>query len=128
MMLKGTALQLHYTENSKQIFLEMKLYGLVPNFYIHMCERFVYSHDRSANAIQQNRQTDRGNIHINCSQIHECRNWKRGRAVSFMGIFVSNFRYSARREILHGRLWTQIVLYGVVCILVVGRESKGTYT
>jgi hypothetical protein len=29
------------------------------------------------------------------SQIHECINWERGRAVSFLGIFVSNFRYSA---------------------------------
>ncbi len=26
--------------------------------------------------------------------IHECRNWKRGRAVSFLGIFVSNFWYT----------------------------------
>ncbi len=30
---------------------------------------------------------------INRSQIHECRNWERGRAVSFLGIFVSNFQY-----------------------------------
>ncbi len=29
----------------------------------------------------------------NRSQNHECRNWNRGRAVSFMEIFVSNFRY-----------------------------------
>jgi hypothetical protein len=28
------------------------------------------------------------------SQIHEFRNWERGRAVSFLGIFVSNFRFS----------------------------------
>jgi hypothetical protein len=26
--------------------------------------------------------------------MQECRNWERGRAVSFLGIFVSNFRYS----------------------------------
>ena len=32
--------------------------------------------------------------HMNRSQIHECGNWERGRAVSFLGIFVSNFRYS----------------------------------
>ncbi len=31
----------------------------------------------------------------NRSQIHECINWERGRAVSFLGIFVSNFRDSA---------------------------------
>jgi hypothetical protein len=33
--------------------------------------------------------------YVNRPQIHECRNWERGRAVSFMGIFVSNFWYSA---------------------------------
>ncbi len=32
--------------------------------------------------------------YINRSQKHECRNWERGRTVSFPGIFVSNFRYS----------------------------------
>ncbi len=31
---------------------------------------------------------------MNRSQIHECRNWKQGRAVSFLGMYVSNFRYS----------------------------------
>jgi hypothetical protein len=29
------------------------------------------------------------------SHIHECSNWERARADSFLGIFVSNFRYSA---------------------------------
>jgi hypothetical protein len=40
-----------------------------------ICERFKYSHD--------------------WSQIHEFRNWERARAVSFLEIFVSNFRNSA---------------------------------
>ncbi len=31
---------------------------------------------------------------INRSQIHECRNWERGGAVSFLGIYVSIFHYS----------------------------------
>ncbi len=39
--------------------------------------------------------------YINCSEIHECRNWERGRAVSFLGIFVSNFRYSVFAVYLH---------------------------
>ncbi len=44
--------------------------------------------------LQQNRQIDRGNI--NRAQKHECtrRNWDWGRAVSFLGIFVSNFLYT----------------------------------
>ncbi len=121
-LLYNYALQMHCTENSKQIFPEMKLRGLFPNFYIlllllfrwsrminraphnnlyvfykriilytcplstlrrkfeaniprnetgrplsqflHSCvwERSIYSHDRSANEKQQNRQTDRQNI------------------------------------------------------------------
>jgi hypothetical protein len=32
----NAALQMHCTENLKQIFPEMKLRGLVPNFYIHV--------------------------------------------------------------------------------------------
>jgi hypothetical protein len=40
-------LQRHYTENSKQIFPEMKLLK-----FLHLCfgERFISSHDRSAYA------------------------------------------------------------------------------
>jgi hypothetical protein len=104
-----------------------------------ICERFIYSHDRSANAIQQNRQTmvickslthrkkkvrefpvpsrdvttklslggnndvitelfllrrslvsdipagDGKLVNLFLQWIHECRNWERGRAVSFLG-------------------------------------------
>ncbi len=52
------------------------------------CERFIHSQDLIAFAA-------RSWTYINWSQTQECRNWKRGRAVSFIGIFVSNFRYSA---------------------------------
>ncbi len=34
------------------------------------------------------------NLYLTRSQKHECGNWERGRAVSFLGILVSNFRYS----------------------------------
>ena len=62
--------------------------GIIPNFYIHLPVSDLYiPQDRSANAIQQNRQTDRGKIYR--LQIHECRNWERGRAVSFLGILFS---------------------------------------
>jgi hypothetical protein len=71
---------------------EMKLCGLVPNFYIHVsaCERFTYS--QIVPQTQYSRIGGRSWEYINCSQIHEYRNWERGRAVSFPGIFVSNFR------------------------------------
>ncbi len=58
-------------------------------------ERFVYYHVWAANALQQNKQTDCVNIYKSFTDIHECRNLKRGRACSFLGIFVSNFRCSA---------------------------------
>ncbi len=43
--------------------------------------------------LQPNRQTNPWE-YINHSQIHECRNWEGGRAVSFLGIHKSDFRYS----------------------------------
>ncbi len=37
---------------------------------------------------------DRSWEYINCSQIHECRNWEWGRAVSFLAVHKSDFLYS----------------------------------
>jgi hypothetical protein len=36
--------------------------------------------------------------YINHSQTHECRKWERGCAVSFLGIHISDFRYSVLCE------------------------------
>jgi hypothetical protein len=58
------------------LFPKQNYNGLSPNSCI--CEGFLhilYSHDRS-------------------SQIRKWKNWEWGRAVSLMGIYVSNFRYS----------------------------------
>ncbi len=74
------------------VFPEMKLLGLVifktelscfVSQFPHscICERFKYTKDRSAE--------DRS-----WEYIHECRNWERGHEVSFLGIYVSNFRYN----------------------------------
>ncbi len=43
-------LQMHYKKNSKQIFPEMKQRSSFPISTVHsgICERFIYSHDRSA--------------------------------------------------------------------------------
>ncbi len=57
------------------------------------CEQFIYFQDRFTYILQQNRQIYRGNIHINRSQTPECGNWNCGRAIPFLAIFVSNFRY-----------------------------------
>ncbi len=37
---------------------------------------------------------DRSWEYINRSQLHECKNLEQGRTVSFLGVFVSNFRDS----------------------------------
>ncbi len=58
-----------------------------------VCERFIYSQDRSTWFLQQNRQTHHGNICIIRSQTHECGNWDWGPDIPFLGIFVSNFRH-----------------------------------
>jgi hypothetical protein len=44
-----TAMQRQYTENSKQIFTEMKQRGLVPNSYtfVYLRAIFIYINDRS---------------------------------------------------------------------------------
>jgi hypothetical protein len=59
-----------------------------------ICEGFTYSHDPIGPplGLQPNRQIDRGNISLTEIWIQE--NWAWGRAVSFLGILVSNFRYT----------------------------------
>jgi hypothetical protein len=73
---------------------EKKLCSLNPNLHIRVSVSDFYIPTVGPPIfLQQNRQTDRWNICINRLPKHECRNWKK--AVSFLGIFVSNFRCSA---------------------------------
>ncbi len=78
--------------------------------FVHscICERFIYFHNQSAffSCIAF---TDRSWEYINCKQIHECRNWEWGRAISFLGIFVSNFRGNA-----FAVQWIQYIKYTVL--------------
>jgi hypothetical protein len=65
----------------------MKLRGLVPS--LCFCELFIYSHDWSSYFAAE----IGGPIaweYINCSQIHECGRWERGRAVSYLVIHKSD--------------------------------------
>ncbi len=69
-----------------------------------VCELFIYSQDRST-YFPAAEQADRSWEHINRSQTHEWGNWDWGRAILFLGIFVSNFRYCvfavwSRKEML----------------------------
>jgi hypothetical protein len=60
-----------WTLNSKQIFPEMKLRGLSPNFYIHISVSDLYLPTIGLPILlQENRGTDSRNIY-NGSQIHE---------------------------------------------------------
>ncbi len=67
--------------------------SLFPHSCVSVCERFIYSQDRSTYFLQQNRQHRQSREYINCSQTHECGNWDWERAISFLEIFASNFRY-----------------------------------
>ncbi len=60
MISKCTPLERHSTENSKQIFPEMKLRGLVSNSYIHVSVNDLYFPTiGSPTLLQQNRWTNR---------------------------------------------------------------------
>jgi hypothetical protein len=83
---------LHCKENPIYVFPGIKLRGLSHNFHIHISVSDLYSPTIGPPTfLEQNRQTDCiGKI----KSKYECMNWERGRAVSFLGIFVSNFCYS----------------------------------
>ncbi len=72
----------------------MKLHGLVPSFCIHLSVSDLYIPTIGPPILPY---WVCGLIIglYNRSQIHEYGNWERVRAVSFLGIFVLNFRYSA---------------------------------
>ncbi len=73
------------TKNSEQIFPEMKLRGLVPNFYIHVYGSNLYIPTIGLPILLYCVAVLRSWEYINRSQIHECRNWERGCTVSFVG-------------------------------------------
>jgi hypothetical protein len=89
-------------------FPEMKLCGLVisktelkssVSKFPHscICERFIFfPRIGCLFCCNQKRQTDPG---IHRSQTHECRNWERGRVVSFLEIHKSDFQYSVYKNI-----------------------------
>jgi hypothetical protein len=61
----------HCTENLKQIFPEMKLRGLVPNFDIHVSVSDLYISTIDPPILLQQK-VDRSWEYINRSQIHFC--------------------------------------------------------
>jgi hypothetical protein len=77
------------------IFPGRKLRGLVTNFHIHLTVSDLYfSMIGLTILLQQNRGTVVEIYKSLTDIVHECSNWERGCEVSFLGIFVLNFRYS----------------------------------
>jgi hypothetical protein len=64
----------------------------VPNFHIHVSVIDLYIPKIGPHIFLQEK-ANRSWEYINRSQAHECGNWDCGRAIPFLGIFVSNFRY-----------------------------------
>ncbi len=80
----------------------------IPTVHSCFCERFIYSHDRSAYCAAGN-QADRSWKYINRLQIHECGHWDWGRAVSFLGAHKSYFLCSEVR--LYSVHWTAMKVH-----------------
>ncbi len=79
-------LHTHCKEDPIYVCPELNLQGLIPTSPIHVSVSDIY--------------IPRIGLPI-LLLVHECRNWKRGRAVSFLGIFVCNFPYSFFAVILN---------------------------
>ncbi len=74
---------LHCNEIPIYVFLSWELRGLSPNIHIHVPVSKLYIPRTGPHIfLQQNRQIDL-----------RCGNWDCGRAIPFLEIFVSNFRY-----------------------------------
>jgi hypothetical protein len=58
-----------------------------------VCERFIHTFPGLVHIFPAAEEADRVWEYINRSQTHECRNEDCGRAIPFLGIFVSNFQF-----------------------------------
>jgi len=90
----GRCNTIHSKEIWIYVFQEKELRGISCNFhfYVSMSDLYIPTFGPPT-FLQQNRQTDQGNMYVNRSQKHQCRNWDCSRAVPFLGIVVSNLRY-----------------------------------
>jgi hypothetical protein len=68
--------------------------GLSPNFHIHVPVGDLYIATIGPPIFLAAEYADRSWEYINRTEKHECRKWDCGRAVPFLRIYVSNFRYS----------------------------------
>jgi hypothetical protein len=86
--------------------LNARLLGYIPH-WMSLAE-LQRSNPRPAKTLYQKfdtnipKKVDRSWDYINRSQIHKCGNWERGRAVSFLGIYI-NWIFFAVRSVLFGQ-------------------------
>jgi hypothetical protein len=93
---------MHCAENLKQIFPKIKRRGLVPNFYI--CERFIYCIPTIGPQTQYSKIGGPiVGMYKSLTEIHECRNWERGLAVSFLGIYMFRI-FGTVNTVCYGKL------------------------
>ncbi len=78
-------------------FQRSKLCGLSPNFHNHVSVSDLYIPTVGPPIFCSSigRPIVGVYVHVNRSQKHDCRTWEWGCAVSFLEIFVSNFRYTS---------------------------------
>ncbi len=86
-------ISMHCTENTIYKFPEKELPGLSSNFHVHVSVSDVYIPTGRFTYFPAAEYADRSWEYINSKQKHECRNSDCGRAIPFLGIYVSNFRY-----------------------------------
>jgi hypothetical protein len=109
---------MHCTENLIYVFPEVKLRGLIPNFYIHEFVSDLYTFPGSVCLFGCSRiLADRSCEYVNRSQIHECGNWETEHYNSVLEIArLYNF-ISGNTEIRTRHLyWTIIDPSFAVCV------------
>jgi hypothetical protein len=80
-------------ENPIYVFIFWESGGHSPNFRIHVSVSDLYIPRRSVHIFPAEEYADQWWEYINRSQTHEFGNWDCGRAIPFLGIFVSSFRH-----------------------------------
>ncbi len=88
-------LKVHCNENHIYVFLFWELRGLSPSFHIHVSVSDLFTPRICPHVFPaaEYRNIDWSGEYINRSQWTQCGNMDCGRAIPFLGIFVSNFLY-----------------------------------
>ncbi len=112
----------HCKENPIYALTEKKLRGLSPNFpFMYLWVTYILP--RSVHLFSCSRPILGVYSKINRSQKHECRNWDCGLAISFLEIFISNFRYTIFQCSVFPYIWlaSEVSLHNMT---LTGRQAQ----